>query len=40
LIASIQEIKKRNNPIYDENQRDWVSVVSFDTVAGTQLNMP
>ena len=37
LIAAIQEIKKRNVSIPDLDQRDWVSIVTFDTVNGTQL---
>jgi hypothetical protein len=37
LIAAIQEIKSKNSSIPDMNQRDWVSIVTFDTVAGTQL---
>ena len=35
LIAAMQEVKTRNNTITDINQRDWVSVISFDTVSGT-----
>jgi hypothetical protein len=35
IIAALQEVKNRNNTIPDTNQRDWVSVISFDTVAGT-----
>jgi Flp pilus assembly protein TadG len=37
LIASIQEIKAKNINIPDLSQRDWVSIVTFDTVAGTVL---
>ncbi len=37
LIAAIQEVKTRNSTISDTNQRDWVSVVTFDTVSGTVL---
>ena len=37
LIAAIQEIKLKNNTIPDTNQRDWVSLVTFDTVSGTVL---
>lgn len=37
LIAAIQEIKSKNINIPDLSQRDWVSIVTFDTVAGTQL---
>jgi len=35
LIAAIQEIKAKNASITDMSQRDWVSIVTFDTVAGT-----
>jgi hypothetical protein len=35
LIAAIQEIKAKNTSA-DLSQRDWVSIVTFDTVAGTQ----
>jgi len=37
LIAGIQEIKLHNTSISDPNQRDWVSVITFDTNAGTVL---
>lgn len=37
LIAAINEVKQRNSTISDTNQRDWVSIVSFDTVSGTVL---
>ena len=37
LIAAIQEIKEKNSSIPDMAQRDWVSIVTFDTVNGTQL---
>lgn len=37
LIAAMQEIKAKNSSIPDMNQRDWVSIVTFDTEAGTQL---
>lgn len=37
LIAALQEVKSRNNTIPDMNQRDWVAVVTFDTVAGTTI---
>jgi len=34
LIAAIQVIKERNESISNLNQRDWVSVVAFDTLTG------
>jgi len=37
LIAAINEIKLKNNSIPDVSQRDWVSVVTFDTVSGATL---
>ncbi len=37
IIAAIQQIKLKNSLVSDPNQGDWVSVVSFDTVAGTVL---
>lgn len=37
LIAAIQEIKERNDNIPDLTQRDYVSVVRFDKVAGTTV---
>lgn len=37
LIAAIQEIKEKNSSIPDMDQRDWVSIVTFDTVNGTEL---
>lgn len=37
LIAAIQEVKLRNQTVPDPNQRDWVSLVTFDTVSGTLL---
>jgi Flp pilus assembly protein TadG len=40
LIAAVQEVKLRNNSIADVNQRDWVSIITFDTVAGTVLAQP
>jgi len=32
LIAAIQIVKERNQAIVDFDQRDWVSIVSFDTI--------
>jgi hypothetical protein len=37
LIAGIEEVKRHNETIPDMNQRDWVSIVSFDTTAGAVL---
>jgi hypothetical protein len=37
LIAAIQEVKERNDTIPDMTQRDWVSVVRFDTVSGSSI---
>jgi Flp pilus assembly protein TadG len=37
LIAAVQEVKARNATVPDPNQRDWVSIVTFDTVSGTVL---
>lgn len=34
LIAAIQVIKERNQNITDLSQRDWVSIVTFDTLSG------
>jgi len=33
LIAAMQVVKERNNSITDLSQRDWVSVISFDTLS-------
>jgi len=40
LIAAVQEVKLRNQTVPDSNQRDWVSIVTFDTVSGTVLKTP
>ena len=40
LIAAVQEVKNRNASVPDPNQRDWVSIVTFDTVSGTVLKTP
>jgi Flp pilus assembly protein TadG len=42
LIAALQVIKERNQNISDPNQRDWVSIVTFDrlTGGGPQLVLP
>jgi hypothetical protein len=37
LIAAIKKIKDRNSTIPDMTQRDWVSVISFDTVSGSTI---
>lgn len=34
IIAAIEVIKERNQNIADPNQRDWVSVVTFDRLTG------
>jgi len=34
LIAAIQVVKERNGGIADVHQRDWVSIVAFDTLSG------
>lgn len=33
LIAALQVIKERNQTISDVNQRDWVSIITFDKVS-------
>jgi hypothetical protein len=40
LIAALQKVKERNSTISDNNQKDWVSIVTFDTVSGTVLRQP
>jgi hypothetical protein len=40
LIAAIQVVKQRNSTVPDSNLRDWISVVTFDEVGGTQLLQP
>src|SRR5690606_8985189 len=30
VIAAIEEVRKRNASIPDGNQRDWVSIITFD----------
>ena len=40
IIAAIQQIKSKNSVVADPSQSDWVSVVTFDTVAGTVLKQP
>ena len=34
LIAALEVVKERNGSIGDSNQRDWVSIISFDTLSG------
>lgn len=34
LIAAIQVVKERNQGIPDLTQRDWVSIISFDSLSG------
>jgi hypothetical protein len=36
-IAAIQLIKQRNQNISDNNQRDWVSIIWFDTLSGSPV---
>jgi len=38
LIAAIQEVKERNQTVPDTNQRDWVSIVTYDAVSGTTVH--
>ncbi len=33
MIAAIQVVKERNATVPDHNQRDWVSIICFDTLA-------
>jgi hypothetical protein len=40
LIAAIQEVKERNSTVPDSTQRDYVSLVRFDTVSGSVLELP
>jgi hypothetical protein len=40
MVAAMQVIKERNQAISDSAQRDRVSLVTFDTVAGTVLAQP
>jgi hypothetical protein len=34
LIAAVQVVRERNSSIPDLTQRDWVSVITFDTIVG------
>lgn len=40
VIAGIEEVRRMNATIPDENQRDWVSIITFDTVNGTRVRQP
>jgi hypothetical protein len=42
IIAAIQVIKERNQGISDPNQRDWISIITFDrlTGGGPQILVP
>jgi len=39
IIAALQIIKERNATVSDPTQRDWVSIITFDTVSGVQVAM-
>jgi Mg-chelatase subunit ChlD len=39
IIAAINLIKSRNNTISDMNQRDWVSIVTFDRIGSGSPNL-
>ena len=39
VIAGLQEVKTKNTTISDTNQKDWVSIVTFDKVAGTAVRL-
>ncbi len=39
VIAGLQEVKTKNASISDPNQKDWVSIVTFDKVAGTTVRL-
>ncbi len=39
LIAAIQVVQTMNQNISDSNQMDWVSIVSFDTSAGSRTKI-
>ena len=34
LIAAIEVVRERNEEIEDPNQRDWVSIITFDRLTG------
>ncbi len=42
MIAAIQVVKERNAVVPDHNQRDWVSIISFDALAngGPVIDQP
>jgi len=37
IIAALQVIKERNQPMSDPNQQDWVSIITFDRVSGVSI---
>jgi Flp pilus assembly protein TadG len=39
VIAGLEEVKTKNSTISDPNQKDWVSIVTFDKVAGTAVRL-
>jgi hypothetical protein len=39
VIAGIQEVKSKNSNITDNNQKDWVSVVTFDKTGGVKTRV-
>ncbi|HEY2883031.1 MAG TPA: pilus assembly protein TadG-related protein [Pirellulales bacterium] len=39
VIAGLNEIKTKNSTISDTNQKDWVSIVTFDKTAGTVVRL-
>ncbi len=40
MIAAMQVIKERNQNISDMNQRDWVSIITFDRLTGASPAIP
>jgi len=40
IIAALKVVKDRNASISDPNQRDWVSIVTFDTKDGIRIVQP
>ena len=39
MIAGLQQVKTKNSSSSDSNQNDWVSIVTFDKVAGTVVRL-
>ncbi len=39
VISGLQEVQNKNISISDPNQKDWVSIVTFDKVAGTTVRL-